>query len=79
MAAQVEPAEDTAGVHQGVSRRSQGGKTDKKDATATGEEAAAGNHGLTTDTQKIVAMMANYVATQGFRVQLTEILDAANK
>jgi hypothetical protein len=28
---------------------------------------------------KIVAMMADYIATQGLRVQLTEILDAANK
>ncbi len=44
-----------------------------------GEEAAAGNRGLTTDTQKIVAMMADYIVTRGLRVQLTEILDAANK
>jgi hypothetical protein len=53
LAAQVEPAKDMAGVHQGVSRRSQGGKTDKKNVTAKGEEEATGNRGLTTDTQKL--------------------------
>ncbi len=44
-----------------------------------GEEVAAGNRGSTTGTQKIVAMMADYVVTRGLRVQLTKILDAASK
>jgi hypothetical protein len=51
------------GYTKGCPEGAREGKQTKKDATATGEEAAAGNRGSTIDTHKIVAMMADYVVT----------------
>jgi hypothetical protein len=71
------------GAHLGTGTTGKGGHRDNG-TTPKGRENAGGGgqrRQQWTDERhpKIVAMMADYISTRGTRVQLTEILDAANK
>jgi hypothetical protein len=74
-----------AGMGHGGGAATKGGQKepgrDNKQKGRDGNGGGAGRRQPWVDDRhpKIVAMMADYVATRGLRVQLTEILDAANK